>query len=77
MLHVFTCTSRISAHEDRSSRLDSLAHVPFILVALTFESDTRHDFAGSGVSTTVLCLACTRTNSNAQCFGPQVGGIGA
>lgn len=72
-----TCTSRISAHEDRSSRLGLPAHVPFISVALTFESDTRHDFAESGVSSTVLRLACTRTNSNAQCFGLQVGGIGA
>lgn len=72
-----TCTSRISAHKDRSSRLDLLAHVPSVLVELKFENVTRHDFAEGGVSSIVLCLACTRTYLNVQYFGPQVGGIRA
>lgn len=72
-----TCTPRISAHEDRSSRLDLLAHVPSVLVELKFESVARHDFAEGGVSSIVLCSACTRTYLNVQCFGPQVGGIRA
>lgn len=72
-----TCTPRISGHEDRSSRLDLLAHVPSVLVELKFESVARHDFAEGGVSSIVLCSACTRTYLNVQCFGPQVGGIRA